>query len=121
MDDAPAPAHDVPLSDHDLDAVASLVRDMGGLGSEPEQEPVKQKRSKRRKKKPSSPGNEAIRIEPEPAPYRHECIVCMDAEAACALIPCGHQHFCATCANDYVGKPCPTCRALATALLRVFQ
>ena len=45
-----------------------------------------------------------------------ECVVCMDAPKAVALIPCGHQCFCEACAETIpIGGDCPLCQTTVTA------
>jgi hypothetical protein len=36
------------------------------------------------------------------------CIVCYDAPSGTVLEPCGHDHFCITCARQF--RTCPLCR-----------
>ena len=46
------------------------------------------------------------------------CVVCLEAQASHALIPCGHRCVCASC-EEVLGT-CPMCRAVKTSALRVF-
>jgi hypothetical protein len=46
------------------------------------------------------------------------CVVCLEAQASHALIPCGHRCVCASCQE--VLRTCPMCRAVITGALRVF-
>ena len=46
------------------------------------------------------------------------CVVCLEAQASHALIPCGHRCVCASCQE--VLRTCPMCRAVITSALRVF-
>jgi DNA-binding transcriptional regulator YdaS (Cro superfamily) len=92
-------AREAPFSAFELDRMAAMVRQMDEAMA-----PVARTTGAR-----------------EAPSHGADCIVCMESEATCALIPCGHQHFCAACATQYIGKPCPTCRTTASAQLRVFR
>lgn len=50
-----------------------------------------------------------------------DCVICMECKPDTALIPCGHTGLCATCAKAFIGKPCPICRTVATASLKLFR
>ncbi len=46
-------------------------------------------------------------------------MICMDAERAAALMPCGHALLCVGCAAKVLTTParaCPVCRATATGI-----
>jgi len=53
------------------------------------------------------------------------CEVCLVAEhdARIALVPCGHQRFCESCANEVFrqGRGCPICRAGINMILQLYQ
>lgn len=55
-------------------------------------------------------------------PKKPECIVCLDADACHAFLPCGHMVACSKCAHEIfqVTSACPTCRTPATGHLRIF-
>mmetsp|Transcript_7797 Transcript_7797/g.10968 ORF Transcript_7797/g.10968 Transcript_7797/m.10968 type:complete len:469 (+) Transcript_7797:52-1458(+) len=38
----------------------------------------------------------------------NECIICMESERECAVVPCGHHAFCLKCISMY--DECPVCR-----------
>jgi len=40
-----------------------------------------------------------------------ECVVCLDAEPAVVLVPCGHLCLCQSCADLLRAPQCPICRA----------
>ena len=40
-----------------------------------------------------------------------ECIVCMDAAKTHAIVSCGHQVLCGSCAGNQKLQKCPICRA----------
>jgi len=50
------------------------------------------------------------------------CVVCLDALAAIAAIPCGHLALCEECAQQFSGDtfPCPVCRQPTESLLRIY-
>ena len=61
----------------------------------------------------------------QPATATSECVVCQDAAATHAAVPCGHLCLCGTCMAT-LGKPptnqkCPLCRVAMTGSLRVFS
>lgn len=126
-------AREAPFSAFKLERTAAMVRQMDEAEPEPEPEPepvceapfsafelermaamVRQMDEAMAPVAPTTGAREA-------PSHGGDCIVCMESEATCALIPCGHQHFCAACATQYIGKPCPTCRTTASAQLRVFR
>lgn len=47
------------------------------------------------------------------------CVICMDAEAEFAVVPCGHQCLCHKCQST---RPltCPVCRCNVQQMLRIF-
>lgn len=48
------------------------------------------------------------------------CAVCMSAAATIALVPCGHQCLCDTCAADLMERKtqCPICRGAVESIIR---
>ena len=57
------------------------------------------------------------------------CVVCLDAPRWYAMVPCGHQCVCETCAKEFkpktvkkrkTRKDCPVCRAKIDQTIRVF-
>jgi flagellar biosynthesis GTPase FlhF len=58
-----------------------------------------------------------------PSACRPECVICHDAEAERALVPCGHHCFCDECALQLMRttRSCPLCRVAATSSLRIFS
>lgn len=48
-----------------------------------------------------------------------DCVVCMDAAATHALVPCGHKCVCETCAEKL--DICPKCRGTIQARVRIFN
>jgi len=52
------------------------------------------------------------------------CEVCLVAarDARITLVPCGHQRFCESCANEVFcqGRGCPICRAGINMILRLY-
>ena len=53
------------------------------------------------------------------APAAPECVVCLDAPATHAFVPCGHKCVCGPCGRQ-LGE-CPKCRAPVALLLRVYR
>ena len=54
---------------------------------------------------------------------RHSCIVCHERDVVAALVPCGHNLFCFTCANSVVSSGlglCPVCNAQVNNVLRIY-
>lgn len=55
---------------------------------------------------------------------KNECVVCKDAEAMLAAIPCGHLCVCAACADKIhgIGKTneCPNCRRYIVMMQRIY-
>ena len=47
------------------------------------------------------------------------CIVCFEAPADAALVPCGHAQFCRGCAEQC--RVCPVCRTPFTSVLQLFM
>ena len=46
------------------------------------------------------------------------CIVCMDHPRSVALLPCGHRHFCMTCAEQL--SHCASCRSPVVERVQIF-
>jgi len=51
-----------------------------------------------------------------------QCIVCMDAPANCAIIPCGHLCLCGACSSKLLTRDacCPICRAPRQQVVRIY-
>ena len=54
-----------------------------------------------------------------------ECVICTDAAAEVAVVPCGHRCLCVTCARTLLASPpaqkrCPMCRVGLQSTLRVY-
>nr|ACV87296.1 PEM-3 KH domain protein [Phallusia mammillata]CAB3263777.1 RNA-binding protein MEX3B [Phallusia mammillata] len=50
------------------------------------------------------------------------CIICGEGSVVAALVPCGHNNFCYTCANEVVSQPCaacPCCKQTASMALLI--
>jgi len=63
----------------------------------------------------------------EQKPTNHsakQCVVCWDADAVYALVPCGHICFCAGCSTKdamiKIKYKCPECRAKTREVLRIY-
>jgi len=54
-----------------------------------------------------------------PTSSENACKVCLDAEANCAFIECGHIVSCLNCAK--LLTRCPVCRAIIKRTLRVYK
>ncbi|KAJ6828865.1 putative E3 ubiquitin-protein ligase XBOS34 [Iris pallida] len=50
------------------------------------------------------------------------CVICLDAPAEGACIPCGHMAGCMSCLNEIKGKKwgCPVCRAKIDQVVRLY-
>ena len=68
----------------------------------------------------ASNGNDAIApdLARKPEPDEHLCVVCFEEPREIALIPCGHRHLCAFCADKVTA--CPTCRKEVQGRLSVY-
>ena len=56
-----------------------------------------------------------------PASGSHNCLICLDENAACMLcVPCNHMVSCQACSRHLRGRPCPMCRRNVTRVTRVF-
>lgn len=55
----------------------------------------------------------------------NRCVVCLDAQADHAIIPCGHANVCYECItfikHSKDNAPCPTCRTPITQVVRLFK
>ncbi|OQV19701.1 hypothetical protein BV898_06242 [Hypsibius exemplaris] len=51
-----------------------------------------------------------------------DCVICSDASATFAFIPCGHRNFCEACAKTAFAakKECPCCRGVSTQVIPIF-
>lgn len=64
-------------------------------------------------------------ISPKPSPKlpfrRHLCCICKDKDVIAALVPCGHNLFCSSCAQLAVGSGCcPVCNSQVNSMLRIY-
>ena len=50
-----------------------------------------------------------------------DCVICLGAPAAAALIPCGHRCVCPDHARGLVGGACPICMGVVTDFLGVYD
>ena len=48
------------------------------------------------------------------------CLVCVHEKPNALLYPCGHLHYCLTCANK-LSHRCPTCRNEILDIVQVFN
>ena len=48
------------------------------------------------------------------------CVVCLDEERACVMVPCGHRVLCTSCAAERWDE-CPVCRAKCDSVMRVYD
>lgn len=72
----------------------------------------------------SSEGTAVTSPKPFARPMRrHSCMVCQERDVVAALVPCGHNLFCFTCANGLVSSGmgfCPLCSARVNNVLRIY-
>jgi hypothetical protein len=63
---------------------------------------------------------------PNEPPLRDDekpCVICMERSIKTAIVDCGHQIYCVTCAREHV-KPttlCPLCRVRVTGVIRLYE
>lgn len=54
-----------------------------------------------------------------------QCVICWDAPAEAACVPCGHIAGCVECLNDMIrvcpDRGCPVCRTTIERVIKVFQ
>lgn len=51
-----------------------------------------------------------------------ECVICIDAAATHAMVPCGHKVVCEEHAPTVVASGrCPTCRAVVQSAMKIFD
>jgi len=48
------------------------------------------------------------------------CVICLEADAVYATVPCGHRAFCVGCKEHGKRRNCPVCRTFVTDVLRIF-
>lgn len=48
------------------------------------------------------------------------CVVCLDAPAVEASVPCGHLALCETCAPQLAPRHCPVCRRRSERTIRIY-
>ncbi|KAK3249148.1 hypothetical protein CYMTET_41411 [Cymbomonas tetramitiformis] len=51
---------------------------------------------------------------------RSLCVICLDAEKAVAIVPCGHVVLCWLCASMQQLRSCPVCRQKKESIIRVY-
>ena len=52
---------------------------------------------------------------------RSRCCVCMERDVTAALVPCGHNLFCSSCAQNAVGMGCcSVCNSPVSSMLRIY-
>ena len=59
-----------------------------------------------------------------PSPTEKLCVICDDAPAAWALLPCGHRCLCSGCVvnyEDYSNCLCPLCRGAVERTWRIYD
>lgn len=49
------------------------------------------------------------------------CLVCLDNQPICIVIPCFHKCICCACANALLKYECPKCRIAFSQIARVFE
>jgi hypothetical protein len=67
----------------------------------------------------SNPEQEAPSAPPLMQEHVSECVVCIDAPASMALLPCGHRCVCAGCVARICS--CPICRGEVQGSVRIFD
>eukprot|EP00439_Symbiodinium_sp_Y106_P069951 s511_g12.t1 len=51
---------------------------------------------------------------------QNQCVVCLDAPANMAFVPCGHLAVCEACAGQLERLICPVCRQTSQSILHIF-
>jgi len=51
----------------------------------------------------------------------NSCIICENAKREAAFYKCGHKCCCLSCANKFIGKPCPLCTIPVVDILKVYD
>ncbi|OLQ07407.1 Baculoviral IAP repeat-containing protein 2 [Symbiodinium microadriaticum] len=51
---------------------------------------------------------------------QNQCVVCLDAPANMAFVPCGHLAVCEACAGQLERPICPVCRQTSQSILHIF-
>lgn len=49
-----------------------------------------------------------------------ECVICLERSAKTAIVDCGHQCLCVTCARSLKDTTCPMCRIVITHIIRLY-
>ena len=59
---------------------------------------------------------------PKLSQRRSACFMCHGGDVVAALVPCGHNLFCYTCANNLAstGSHCPVCTNQVSSVLRIY-
>ena len=68
----------------------------------------------------ASGGTKVDEDEDEDEDEGKNCMICMDALANCAILPCGHICGCLGCMQDVRTRKCPICRGPVTTVQEVF-
>ena len=74
----------------------------------------------------SSSSSSDLVISPKSSPQlsmmrRNSCCICREKDVVAALVPCGHNLFCSSCAQLAVGSGCcPVCSSHVTSMLRIY-
>jgi len=56
----------------------------------------------------------------EPTDYNVDCVVCLDAIATRAFLPCGHKCVCGICSPRFNGSSCPICKTQIKRIVRIY-
>jgi hypothetical protein len=48
------------------------------------------------------------------------CVICLDADAVMAALPCGHLAFCEQCVELARERPCPVCRSNVENIVKIY-
>jgi hypothetical protein len=69
--------------------------------------------------KKSTSSNSTVEVEEEEEDKN--CMICMDAKANCAAVPCGHVCGCLQCMSKLKRKPCPICRVKIKDVIKLYM
>ncbi len=53
---------------------------------------------------------------------KNACVVCLENEKKCAVVPCGHQCLCFKCSDvNRLERKCPMCRGAVEKIIPIYQ
>jgi len=102
-------------------AVASALQGLS-MGPEPDRKPSAEEKDERDSKPSADEEDRKKTAAEQEEESGKQCIICIDAPKAVALVPCGHKCVCEACAERIkVGDLCPVCRSMVQMKFRVYD